>query len=542
MAIQNNQMPRITGHGFQTVPGPELQRSTFDRSHERKGTMLNSGYLIPIYRDEVLPGDHFQLSCTSFLRLATGLTPFMDNLYLDVHFWYVRNRLLWSNWPKFLGEQANPGDSIDYLIPQVTIPSGGVAYQSLSDNLGIRPGVAGGKTVSALYHRAYNFIYNLAYRDQNLQDSVAQDNGDGPDLESDYVLLRRGKRHDYFTSCLPWPQKGDAVTLPLGGEASVYGTENTAMMMQHKNVDADRGTINKSVTGDTAELVYNSQAGSTSFTGDLQLVSKTAGVASGVYADLTTATANTINSLREAFTLQQFLERDARGGTRQNEIIKAHFGVTVPDSYYRPEYIGGGTVPLKTFVIPQTSGTGSSGTPQANLASYSTAAHSGVGFSHSFDEHGVVLGLISVRAPYTYQQGLPREFSRKTRYDFYWPTFANIGEQAVLNKEIYFQGTTADDGVFGYQEAWAEYRYKPSEITGQFRSDFAQTLDSWHLAQNFTALPTLSPSFIEENPPVDRVIAVESESGFPQFLMDFAFNLKCTRAMPIFGVPGLHRM
>jgi len=382
---------------------------------------------------------------------------------------------------------------------------------------------------SALWHRAYNLIWNDWFRDENLQNSLTVPTGDGPDTPSTYTLQKRGKRHDYFTSSLPWPQKGTAVSIPLSGNAPIrgLGTDNALF-----------GTTTKTVQESGAASAVYADAQETSTTVYVQEDPANAGFPL-VEADLSAATAATINQLRQAFQIQKLYERDARGGTRYTEIIKSHFGVTSPDArLQRPEYLGGGTSPVNVSPIAQTSSTDVT-TPQGNLAAFATSSISRHGFTKSFTEHSVIIGMVSIRADLTYQQGLPRMFSRSTRWDFYWPALAHIGEQSILNKEIYAQGSanpTNDAAVFGYQERYAEYRYKPSNITGQFRSNFATTLDTWHLAQNFGSLPTLSSSFIEEAPPVARVIAVPTA---PHMLFDSFFDLKCARPMPMFGVPGM---
>jgi len=509
-------MPSVMAHNFSTVPKAEIPRSSFNRSHGFK-TTFDAGYLVPVFVDEVLPGDTFNLNMTGFGRLATPLHPIMDNMFLETFFFFVPNRLIWDNWERFNGEQDNPTDSTDYLIP--TLSPYTATEGSLSDYFGLPTNVAG-LAPNALPFRAYNLVYNEWFRDENLIDSLPVNKGDGPDAIADYVLQRRGKRHDYFTSCLPWPQKGDAVDLPLGTTAPIF--------MNSSFAGEDVRILD--VTGAPRDLEVNNS------TLHVELGSGTPTGAADLLADLSSATAATINQLREAFQVQKLLERDARGGTRYTEIIQSHFGVTSPDArLQRPEYLGGGSTRLNISPVAQTSSTDAT-TPQGNLAAVGTVGFNGHGFTKSFTEHGYIIGLACVRADLTYQQGLNRMWSREGRFDFYWPSLAHIGEQAVLNKEIYFQGSAADDDVFGYQERFAEYRYKPSQITGAFRSNAAAPLDTWHLSQDFASLPVLGKTFIEENPPVDRVVAVPSE---PDFIFDSYFSLQCARPMPVYSVPGL---
>lgn len=522
-------------HAFAQVPEAQINRSRFDRSHGFKST-FDAGWLVPVFVDEVLPGDTFSLRATYFARLATPIHPFMDNVFMETFFFFVPNRLLWNNFKRFFGEQDNPADSTSFLVPQSTAPAGGYLEHSLQDYMGL-PTKIPGYLHNTLHTRAYNRIFNEWFRDQNLQNSVTLDLGDGPDTPANYVLLRRGKRHDYFTSCLPWPQKGPAVNIPLGGAAPVTGIgwdQTKAGLSASATVKETGGG---SVTYSTGAAQSNTATGMF-----MKTTTAVAGTAvPAIYADLTAATAATINQLRQAFQIQKIYERDARGGTRYTELIQAHFGVTSPDArLQRSEYLGGGSTPVNVNPIAQTSNTPVSGTPQGNLAAMGTAMLGGVGFTKSFTEHGVLLGLVSVRSDMNYQQGLNRMWFRQTRFDYYWPALAQIGEQAVLNREIFCVGTTGgglvqDAATFGYQERYAEYRYKPSVVTGLFRSNATGTLDSWHLAQNFGALPVLNASFIVEDPPIDRVIAVPAE---PHFLFDAYFQLQCARPMPVYSVPG----
>ena len=524
----NTRIGSAQQHQFAEVPHADIQRSTFDRSHGLK-TTFNAGELVPIYVDEALPGDTFSCNLTAFSRLATPIHPTMDNAFMDSHFFAVPVRLVWDDFEEFMGEtktykaagatrlDGTPDFTVAAPIPPtITAGGSGEAEQSLSDYFGIPTKIAG-LEFSALWHRAYTLVWNDWFRDENLQAPKTILTTSGADATT-YALLNRGKKHDYFTSALPWPQKGADVTIPLGTTAPIFGETDTSEELYIYN---ESGVGQKMLSNDTYLKMHD--AGSP-------------GTGPHLFADLSDATAATINQLRLAFATQKFLEIQARGGSRYIEVIKNHFNVTSPDArLQRPEYLGGGSSPVNISPVAQTSSTDAT-TPQGNLSAIGTTVLSGHSFTKSFTEHTIVIGMVSVRTDLTYQQGLNRMFSRETIYDYYWPTLSTIGEQAVKNKEIYAQGSAADETTFGYQERYAEYRYKPSSITGKFRSNATGTLESWHYAQEYASLPLLGDSWIQvTDTNVQRTLAVASE---PQFIFDSLFKLKCTRPMPVNSIPG----
>lgn len=556
---------------FSRVPRAEIQRSRFARDSDLKST-YDAGNLVPVFVDEVLPGDTYHMSATLFSRLATPLKPFMDNLYQDVHFFFVPNRLVWSHWVNFMGERASPTDDpTDYSVPQgkwypkrALTHATGDAY-CIGDYLGLPKSqefdVNEYVEVSDLIIRAITLIWNEWYRDENLQEPLALETGEGENtltLNSPVSMLPRGKRKDYFTSCLPWPQKGDAITIPLGDYAPVHMGDSSGLTPAYPN-GWWWSEIRRHADGDyLGNMQQSSQAGLdpewSALEPSLRKAGSTApnpslnnqvsigtpipeGTPLPLRADLAAATATTINALRTAFQLQKMLERDARGGTRYIESIWAHFGVVNPDfRLQRPEFIGSASAMINVNPIAATF-TSSGNAPQGNLAAVGTGVVN-CNFTHSFTEHGYIIGFVSARADLTYQRGVERFWSRKVREEFYFPSLAHLGEQAVLNQEIFLRPADENTNgmVFGYQERYAEYRYKPSRITGLFASEETASLDVWHLSQDFPTLPELNESFIIEQPPVERVIAVQTE---PHFLLNAFFSLKCDRPMPIYSVPGL---
>jgi hypothetical protein len=558
-----------------------MKRTKFDRSHVYK-TTFNSGKLIPVFVDEVLPGDTTRMSVNYFARLATPIKPIMDNIYLDWFFFFVPNRLVWEHWQNFCFEQEDPDDSTDYVIPTVlaTGNSENAYIGSLWDYFGLPVNTSGDISgISALPFRGVYLIWNEWFRDENLQKSVKIQKGDtnevlnsarsseqpawvfttGTSIVPGLACPPRGKRHDYFTSALPWTQKGPGVSIGLAGTASIVDPTPGTGYLLHSNdrqlaaVSAYGG--NSSSSGGDRVISGNdsikfSRPGSSSefsaiggFAGNTNgLVTISAQQASTYlgndsYVDLDTSSIFTINSLRTAFQMQKFYERLARGGSRYTEVLRSFFGVVSPDArLQRPEFLGSFTKMVNVNPIAQTSATDDT-SPQGNLSAYGVTAAKFHGFTKSFVEHGYIIGFVCARADLTYQQGINKMWLRSTVYDFYWPTFAHLGEQAIELREIYAQGSEADTTVFGYQERYAEYRYKPSQITGKFRSSVTGgTLDKWHLSQFFKTAPTLNEEFIVENPPIERIIAVPSE---PEFLLDIGFRYTTVRPMPMFGTPGL---
>jgi len=528
---------------FAMVPRNDVPRSTFKVEHTRKST-FDTSFLVPVYLDEVLPGDIHKGNVSIFARMSNLLFPLMDNLEVESFFFFVPNRIIWENWTKFMGEQTDPSSSIDYVIPKVASPSGGFIVGGIADHLGLPTvgQVAPGQVidVSALPFRAYAKIFNEWFRDQNLMNSIPCPITDGPDSIALYNLERRAKKHDYFTSALPWPLKGGVeVSLPIGGEAVV---KTRATAYSGLNANGIRWLTTGMGTPTTGMLLATGSSGNFGTSGS-GVMTGPALLPGNLYADLSSATGATINAQRLAVATQQFLEKDARGGTRYTELLKNHFGVTPEDArLQRPEYIGGGRSPVHTQAMPQTSA-GTSSDPLGRLAGQGTinAQHR---FQYHATEHGYILGLVNVRADVTYQQGLRRMWTRNTRFDFYWPTFANLGEQIIRNDEIYCTGTSpADESAFGYQERWAEYRYQPSEITGLFKSTSTGNIDEWHVAQQFSSLPTLNATFIRDatRETADRIFAAGAAARTMQILFDSVFTVSKTRAIPMYSVPGLTR-
>ena len=506
------------------IQRPDVPRSKFLGSFTRK-TTFNAGLLVPFLLDEVLPGDHLKYDCTAYVRMATPYFPMMDNQRIDTHFFFVPNRLVWTNWRRFMGEQPTPGASIDYTVPVVDMASNPavLGVGSLADYFGlpIGPQISNIVKVNALPFRAYSLIYNEWFRDENLCGPAYITTDDATVWAHNYSVMRRGKSQDYFTSALPWPQKFTAPSI----QSSVSGLGIAA-------ADLNVGTGPIGAVIDTFSQPNNTSYANAYTSGAVPYwIRATAGGYPQVYAEAS------VNSFRQAFLVQQLLERDARGGTRYTELVRSHFGVISPDArQQRPEYIGGGSSSLNITPVAQT--TGGAGTVGVlGAAATSVGKHTA---SYASTEHGYIIGLISVRSELSYNQGVPRTFSRQTRYDFYWPSLAGLGEQAILRKEIFATGNAAsDDAVFGYQERWHEYRTRYSDVTGRFRTYVANTLNAWHLAQNFGGTPTLGQAFIEDTPPMARVLAAGGTAAelAQEYLADILIQREAVRPLPMFGTP-----
>jgi len=514
-----------------------IPRSKFHNTWRRKAA-YHTGYIYPLLVDEIMPGDHMRYKITPYLRMATALFPILDSQRVDVHLFFVPMRLLWDRFPKFMGEQTNPGDTIAYTVPQLVSPAGGFAIGQLEDHMGLPTvgQITAGQTISVnvLPMRAYNLIYNLWFRDQNLINSLTMQTDDGPDSLASYAIRVRAKSHDYFTSALPWAQKFTAPTIPVAGLAPVSG-------IGASNQGTNVGPLSVWETDGTNPSYANyKMAWAPGGLNDDKLYVETTAAPTAlpqIYADLAQATGVNVNAFRQAFMVQTLLENDARGGTRYTEILKQHFDVNSPDQrLQRPEYIGGGSSPLNVTPIAQTAPTDDA--PLGALGGAGTSIGHATA-SYASVEHGYILGLISVKSELSYQQGIPRLFRKFTRYDFPWPELAQLGEQAILREEIYATGVDADDNtVFGYQERYHEYRTRYSDVVGIMRSTAAGTLDAWHLAQRFTLPPTLSEAFIRDLAPVTRVLAAGDLADGQQYIADIQYERMATRPLPTFGTPA----
>lgn len=577
-------MNRNTESHFSLLPRVDISRSRFDRSSSVK-TTFNTGDIVPFFLEEVLPGDTFNVKTSKVVRMQTLLTPLMDNLYLDTYYFFVPNRLVWQHWKEFCGENTESAwiPETEYAMPQITSPAEtGWEVGTIADYFGIPTGVAN-LSVSALPFRAYALIMNEWFRDENLQDPLVVPVDDATvagvntatfvtDVAKGGKPYKAAKYHDYFTSALPAPQKGPDVSIPvsLGANLPVYGTGDGLILSDGdyahpwlstspvlngalNNISAPVGRVSSTSVTKVGQQ-YNAVNGFYVSGDGSGYQGKVLGVATkeqmSVYPSVTGAglvavndgsvSVATINQLRLAFQIQKFYERQARGGSRYTEVVRSFFGVTSPDArLQRPEYLGGNRVPININQVIQQSGTESATTPQGTVVGMSQTTDTNSDFTKSFTEHGLIIGVMVARYDHTYQQGLDRLWSRKDKFDFYWPVFANIGEQAIKNKEIYAQGNAEDDEVFGYQEAWAEYRYKPNRVTGEMRSSYPQSLDVWHLADDYSKLPSLSAEWIQEDAStVNRVLAV-SDNVSAQFFADIYVKNLCTRPMPMYSIPGL---
>lgn len=542
-------------HNFATMVPPPIQRSSFDRSFTRK-TTFDAGWLVPVYAEYCFPSDTISMDATFLCRINTLLYPIMDNLYLDTFWAFAPLRILWDNWQRFNGERATPEQSIDLEIPVLTGTAGG-NYQiqpfDIGDYLGLPVGinmplgnVDDAPGISALFFRMYNRFWNDWIRDQNTQGLAFQETGDGPDAYENYVILNRGKRHDRFSSALPWPQKGTAVALPLGTTAPIIGDGQAISFWNgtsHYALNYNDSTGINGQLGVTSSggAVGGAPAGSAP-TGDAYIGINPSPLSnSHMLADLSNATSATINDLREAITVQQILELDARGGTRYVEQLWSMWRSQVPDyRLQRTEYLGGSSDMMGIHAVAQTAR--AEGSDMGDLAAFGQMmARSG--FTYNVLEHGILMCFVNVRADLTYQQGISPMWQWQSRYDFYMPPLAHIGEQPIYNREIYYQNTSADQEVFGYQEAWSPLRYSENLVTGAFRSNFAQTLDPWHLALEFTALPELDNGFVVDNPPIDRITATQEEGNEGvQFRLDMRAKSRWARALPVYSTPGVERI